>query len=192
MELSRILPVTFNEMSKSNEKKYLIADTLVIEKSLQNDLPCRAYQLRQNTATIVNNGPFEMELLSNEELFIFLGEVITLDKKQRTVSLANDYIVSYNYLIIVTREQRQDPTSPEKFGAALSALIEAIRMQKEAIIPQEAPSSSSKPSKGRHVALEQPSNKELETVVAKKLPLTDTGATAASMYEERQLFELYL
>ena len=81
----------------------------------------------------------------SRDSFILLGEILSVDKKKKQISMTNKNIVAYNHLVIASGKKPFLSLQDEELTAALQALSDALRFKNT--VPFSFPTSLKNPSK---------------------------------------------
>lgn len=154
-----IIGVDFKDLKKGATSQHLFAEVVLIDKTQQSLQPL----LYQYTHDDQIQDPYL--LLSKTDFsaldtksFMMLGEVVSIDKRNKCIILSNDNTVSYNYLIIASGAKHGNLGSEltEEFAPGLQALIEALKIKKEIPFVIGQPPAQSK--KRAQLSIAQPPN----------------------------------
>lgn len=136
----RVNRIDFKNFDRELPPHHVVANILFIDKSHEGLFPM-AYQLLHDLDFHDNHlGDLESTLdrLDNSS-FLVLGDVETINKNEKIVSLTGGNSVRYTYLILIsnrTQHHLHPSERFEEFVAALRTLIHAIRT-KLSITPNE-------------------------------------------------------
>ena len=125
-----IIGPDFKDLSPSMAKRNIYAEVVLIDR-LHPDSQPALYQL--------NNGSAEEDLKAikqgiislQSDAFVMVGEVVSINKKSKTIILSNENTVTYKYLIIANAGRHQHVHGGEEFNSSLNTLFYALLMSKK-------------------------------------------------------------
>lgn len=122
--------VNFKDYYKRPNSVFLNINVVLIDKTTNPLDPC-LYELNEQNC-----------MHSSPQLFIRLGEVVSLDTHKKLIILSNDNLVQYKHLIIASgpRSSWMEPIPGKEFAAGVQILMEALKMQAQVPSRQKHPS----------------------------------------------------
>lgn len=133
MDLSRIgmdrLNVQFKDMKAGMKIQRMFAEIILIDRTHPAGTQM-CYIMKNdkvfNDSDIENfqQGHYNID----KEDFLLIGEVISIDKRQKYVTLKNENSISYNHMIIASGSQH---SMTYEFIAGVNTLVDAIRVRKK-------------------------------------------------------------
>lgn len=201
MDVNRInatnrLIVEFKDMKGSSQIRRTFVEVILIDRTnLVSTQMC--YMLKNdevfNDTDIENfkQGYYNFD----KEDFILIGEVISIDKRQKFVTLKDQNSISYNHMIIATGSQH---SMTYQFIAGVNTLVDAIRVRKK--IPSSFPETTTKTttterkmksSKTQASDLNFP--KKIETVKTRKMSkLKEKDSSSLLNNPNKRLYEVQI
>lgn len=115
--------------SNPNWETHTFSEIVFIDKTHQG-AAATLYQLKNPTHAINHQTLWESNLPNlSEEAFVLIGEIASIDRKNKKIFLANQNSVAYNYLIVSSGTKQMLSIRAEEFTAGLQALIDALRVK---------------------------------------------------------------
>jgi Pyridine nucleotide-disulphide oxidoreductase len=137
MDLSKAFNIDVGYRDKQTRLEWnlrLFAEVVLIDK-IHSSLKPLLYQLKDNAFILKDYSTYRKGAFSSlpNDAFVLLGEVVSLDKKNKQILLSDKNIVAYNYLIVASgaRPNLVGSIQDEEFFAGLQALIDALRVKKK-------------------------------------------------------------
>ena len=136
MDLSKvfIIGADYKDPKKGPQWDYrLFAEVVLIDKTHPSLKPL-LYQLKDTILPLEQQLPFlKQGFLGPRDAFVHLGDVATIDKKNKQILLNNQTCVSYNYLIVASgsKSNFHNPDHEAEFCNGLQALVDAMRVRKK-------------------------------------------------------------
>lgn len=173
MDLSKafIIGVDFKDQKTGPQwEQRFFAEIILIDKTHSSLTPL-VYQLKDTAIPFHEHLPYFKKGLPSpsRDAFVFLGDVLIVDKKKKEIHLKSNNIVAYNYLIIATgtKPTVYGATQEEEFTAGLQTLLDAIRVKEK--IPSAFVSQVMNSAKLTQIFCSEPSSilakKELEKII---------------------------
>ncbi len=185
-----IISTELKELKFKNASQHFFAEVVLIDRTPPGVDP-QLYQVKkdqfpeEDNVSALKHGILTLQ----DDPFIMMGEVDTLDRKQRQISLKNGNVVTYKYLII-NSGSRQDC----EFATALQTLFHALLLSKK--IPNTIAHLQSKAEETNlktHTLLSQTISPEIiEKIVRKKLSENDLLSPANLLDTIKQFSEVQL
>lgn len=149
MEFSKNFQIStdYKDLSSSvNWEMLQFAEVVFVDKTHSANRPL-LYQLSDNKLTLdqILYSYKSNSLAFSRDAFIFVGEIIFIDKKKKQISLSNKNVVAYNHLVIASGKKPVLALKDKEMVAALQALADALRMKPK--IPDSFPTSPKDSSK---------------------------------------------
>lgn len=127
LENSIIISTSFKELKPADASQHFFAEVVLLDKTPPGAEPS-LYQVKKEQL------PEEEDILAlrhgiltlQNDPFIMMGEVRSLNRKLRQITLANGNVISYRYLIINTGSRHDN-----EFAAALQTLFHALLLSKK-------------------------------------------------------------
>jgi NADH dehydrogenase FAD-containing subunit len=151
------------------------------------------YQLKETALPLSDHIPYCRQglPLPSQDAFVFLGDVLRIDKQKKEIHLNNKTVVAYNYLIIATgtKPSVYGGTHEAEFSAGLQALIDAVRVKKKisSLIPKTIPHLK----RPRFTCRETPHSSEIEKILLPYEALVSQATIDLSSFNKR-LYQVQL
>lgn len=169
-----IIGVNFKDLQGSQPaNQFLFAEVVLIDKTTEGLQPL-LFQLKKE-AVLGNNDltTFNKDMISvQDDAFMMVGQVETIDKKKKLIRLSNGNTVSYNHLIVASGSKHNSLPADQckEFVDGLQALIDGLRLKK---IPNSMGVTSpyqTKPAKPQRVVAFDPVNsKQIQEIVSHRI-----------------------
>lgn len=129
MEISKI-NIEFKEINENQINQHITADVVVIDRTVPGVEPM-LYMLKKDH--VICEEDFEMMKNGFETFdrnaFIQVGEVLTIDKKNKHIVLTNQNTLSYKQLVVAAG--MKNSLLNYEFFAGIQTLIDALRVRKK-------------------------------------------------------------
>lgn len=199
MDLNRVgldrLNVEFKDMNSSITIQRTFAEVLLIDRTNHSSIQM-CYILKNekifNDADIENfqQGHFNLD----KDDFLVVGEVVSIDKRQKFVTLQNKNSISYNHLIIASGSAN---TMIYEFIAGVNTLVDAIRVRKK--IPSsfadvgKSTSNKKKMKSSKTNSSDLNFPKKIENVKSRKMNKTSEDDTSNTLNNpNKRLYEVQI
>ncbi len=114
--------------SNANQGTYTFAEIVFLDKFCDN-APYFLYQVLNYTVSSDHLTLEAISFLSSIENVFLFGQVESIDKQKKLVTLSNGSIVGYKYLIVASGRNSGSPVQGKSFDAGLQALIDALKVK---------------------------------------------------------------
>ncbi|HEV8051212.1 MAG TPA: hypothetical protein VGP47_01870, partial [Parachlamydiaceae bacterium] len=147
MEVSKAFRIStdYKDGTTPNWETLLFVEVIFVDNTHPSSRPL-LYQLSDHKLTleqILNISKSGTQAFSRET-FVLVGEILSIDKKKKQVSLSNNNIVAYNHLVIASGKKPVLSFKDNELSAALQALTDALRVKPK--IPASFPFCRKSPS----------------------------------------------
>jgi len=193
-----VIGADFKDFDRGDLKdRQLMADIVIVDKTHGEGHNPFLYQLKKRTVEDMESGGkfYEDFLYQEDHPFVFIGEVTSIDRKNKLIHLAGGYVLSYKYLIVawgVCNHHGHEPkVGGEEFSPALHALFEALKIRRQGVIPYVVSKNSS--GEVAKVSYNDCCNvhQDIEELVRSTMKRWDNKPPAAYMVcEEKRCFEV--
>lgn len=132
MELSKTFSISTDykdHKSAPDWEMHSFAEVVFIDKSHPGAAPM-LYQLKDNNLSIHGNEVWKSTSFSfSRDTFFLVGEVISIDRKNKKILLSNRNTISYSYLVMASGSKPLFSLHETEFAAGLQALMDALKVK---------------------------------------------------------------
>lgn len=139
MEFGKVFYVgaDYKDFKRTSSPVNMIIDIILLDKT-QNALQPMLYQLKSDSFIDKNDllaiKQNFMSLQQRDDAFFVVGEVLSVDKKNKRVYLTDQNTVTYTHLIVISGNKQTffGSTQDAEFFAGLQTLVDALRLRSTA------------------------------------------------------------
>lgn len=127
--LNPLLKTDYKNMLPSTMKEVSVFAEIVFVTKTQNDVAPLLYQL-QDDVHLCNELFYHAHVsFSIDEKINLLGEIVSIDKQNKSVLLSNKITVRYNYLIAISNNEPPPHVDNHSFNSGLQTLVDALKIR---------------------------------------------------------------
>lgn len=185
-----IIGTEFKELRFKDASQHFFAEIVLIDRT-SSDIESLLYQVKKDQifddedASALKHGILTLQ----NDPFIMMGEVDSIDRQHKQISLKNGNVITYKYLIINSGKGLEN-----EYTAALNTLFYALLLSKKiptAINQQQAKSEESR-IQGKTLFSQPLSPEVIEKIVKEKLSENDLQSTTNLINTIKKLSEVQL
>lgn len=127
--LKPLLRTDYKNMQPSTMKEVSVFAEIVFVTKTPQDVAPLLYQL-QDDVHLCNELFYHAQLsFSIDEKISLLGEIVSIDKRNKSILLSNKVTVRYNYLITISNNEPPPHVDNHSFNSGLQTLVDALKIR---------------------------------------------------------------
>jgi len=173
--------------------RQLMADIVVVDRTDCDGHNPILYSLKSEAAEEVESQPrFRKEMFHDtDHPFVYVGEIISIDRTNRRIYLTNDNVLAYKYLIVVSgiKDPQVTKERGDQFSSALETLFHALKIRRKGVSFPQTPRKENGKQLSFSVHGPRGDKVDVEELVKSAISL-DTQPSAGYAVADKRLFEV--